>query len=54
VVATLLLAAQGDVTGEAATPPFSGPNGRKFRAYDKRTGAIVSELQLPPLRPAAC
>ena len=47
VTPTLLLAAQGDVVGEAATPPFGGPNGRRFRAYDKKTGAVVWELELP-------
>ncbi|HEY7172412.1 MAG TPA: hypothetical protein VH417_16280 [Vicinamibacterales bacterium] len=44
---TLLLAAQGDITGEAATPPFGGPGDKKFRAYDKATGAVIAELQLP-------
>jgi quinoprotein glucose dehydrogenase len=44
---TLLLAVQGDVTGEAATPPFGGPNGRRFQAYDKKTGAVVFEMELP-------
>jgi quinoprotein glucose dehydrogenase len=47
VTPTLLLAAQGDIFGEAATPPFGGPNGRKFRAYDKNTGAVVWEMELP-------
>jgi quinoprotein glucose dehydrogenase len=44
---TLLLAVQGDVTGEAATPPFGGPNGKRFRAYDKKSGAVVFEMALP-------
>jgi quinoprotein glucose dehydrogenase len=47
VTPTLLFAAQGDVTGEAAVPPFGGPNGRKFRAYDKVSGAVLWEMELP-------
>jgi quinoprotein glucose dehydrogenase len=44
---TLLLAAQGDDAGEAATPPFGGTSSLKFRAYDKATGAVIKELDLP-------
>jgi quinoprotein glucose dehydrogenase len=47
VTPTLLLAAQGDIIGEAATPPFGGQGDRKFRAYDKATGAVLAEIQLP-------
>jgi len=47
VTPTLLFAAQGDVTGEAATPPFGGPGDRKFRAYDKASGAVLWEMDLP-------
>jgi quinoprotein glucose dehydrogenase len=47
VTPTLLLAAQGDDAGEAATPPFGGTSGLKFRAYDKASGAVIKELDLP-------
>jgi quinoprotein glucose dehydrogenase len=47
VTPTLLLAAHGDIIGEAATPPFGGAGDKKFRAYDKATGAVVAEIQLP-------
>src|SRR5262249_61353210 len=47
VTPTLLLAAQGDIIGEAATPPFGGAGDKKFRAYDKATGAVIAEIQLP-------
>jgi quinoprotein glucose dehydrogenase len=47
VTPTLLLAAQGDAGGEAATPPFGGTSGQKLRAYDKATGAVIRELDLP-------
>ncbi len=43
VTKTLLLA--GDGNGLFATPPGAG--GPMFRAYDKRTGAVVFELKLP-------
>ena len=43
VTKTLLFAGEG--FGGFAAPPGSG--GRNFRAYDKRTGAVVAELTLP-------
>ena len=43
VTKTLLMAGEG--SGLYATPPGSG--GPMFRAYDKRTGAIVGEVRLP-------
>jgi quinoprotein glucose dehydrogenase len=43
VTKTLLFAGEG--AGVFATPPgMGGPN---FRAYDKKTGAIISEFTLP-------
>lgn len=47
VTPTLLLAVQGDAGGEAATPAFGGNSGQKFRAYDKATGAVIREIDLP-------
>jgi quinoprotein glucose dehydrogenase len=47
VTPTLLFAAQGDANGEAATPPFGASGSHKFRAYDKATGAVIRELDLP-------
>jgi quinoprotein glucose dehydrogenase len=47
VTPTLLLAVQGDAGGEAATPAFGGDSGQKFRAYDKATGAVIREIDLP-------
>ena len=47
VTPTLLLAAQGDAGGEAATPAFGGTGSHKFRAYDKATGAVIREIDLP-------
>jgi hypothetical protein len=29
------------------TPPGGGTNGNRIRAYDKQSGAVVSEFQLP-------
>ncbi len=43
VTKTLLFAGEG--SGLFATPP--GMGGSKFRAYDKKTGAIISEFNLP-------
>lgn len=43
VTKSLLFAGEG--SGLYAMPPESG--GNKFRAYDKRTGEIVSEFELP-------
>jgi quinoprotein glucose dehydrogenase len=43
VTKTLLFAGEG--SGLFATPP--GMGGPKFRAYDKKTGAIISEFTLP-------
>ena len=43
VTKTLLFAGEG--AGLYATPPESG--GNKLRAYDKRTGEIISEFELP-------
>jgi quinoprotein glucose dehydrogenase len=42
---TLLFVSQGDAI-MVATPP-SGANGRMLRVHDKRTGAVLHELQLP-------
>ena len=43
VTKTLLFAGEGG--GLFAVPPFAG--GPMFRAYDKTTGAVVSEFKLP-------
>jgi quinoprotein glucose dehydrogenase len=43
---TLLLVGQGD-TIMVRTPPGGGGNGNKIRAYDKQTGAVLGEVQLP-------
>ena len=45
VTPTLLFVSQGD-TIMVATPP-SGANGKKLRAYDKKTGAVLWEVELP-------
>ena len=29
------------------TPPGGGTNGNRIRAYDKQSGSVVGELQLP-------
>jgi quinoprotein glucose dehydrogenase len=47
VTPTLLFAAQGDTGGEAATPPFGGTGSQKLRAYDKASGALIGEMDLP-------
>jgi quinoprotein glucose dehydrogenase len=47
VTKTLLFVSEGDQS-MIDMPPGSGPGaGRKFRAYDKSTGAIVWEMELP-------
>jgi quinoprotein glucose dehydrogenase len=43
---TLLFVSQGDSI-MIRTPPGGGNNGNKIRAYDKKTGAVLSEVQLP-------
>jgi hypothetical protein len=43
---TLLFVGQGDPI-MIRTPPGGGNNGRKIRAYDKATGEVVGEVQLP-------
>jgi quinoprotein glucose dehydrogenase len=45
VTPTLLFVSQGDSI-MVATPP-SGANGKKLRAYDKTSGALVAEIELP-------
>jgi glucose dehydrogenase len=47
VTKTLLFVSEGDPS-MVFTPPGGGPDaGTKFRAYDKATGAVVWETQLP-------
>jgi quinoprotein glucose dehydrogenase len=43
---TLLFVSQGDSI-MVRTPPGGGVNGNRIRAYDKQTGAVVWEMQLP-------
>jgi glucose dehydrogenase len=43
---TLLFVSQGDPI-MIRTPPGGGTNGNRIRAYDKQSGAVVSEFQLP-------
>jgi quinoprotein glucose dehydrogenase len=43
---TLLFVSQGDPI-MIRTPPGGGTNGNRIRAYDKQSGAVVSEVQLP-------
>ena len=45
VTKTLLFLGEGANVGAAFLPPGSG--GKMFRAYDKATGAVVAELELP-------
>ncbi len=37
----------GDAGGEAGTPPFGAAGDRSLRAYDKATGAIIWQMELP-------
>jgi quinoprotein glucose dehydrogenase len=43
---TLLFVSQGDPI-MVRTPPMGHPFGNKLRAYDKKSGKVVSEFQLP-------
>jgi glucose dehydrogenase len=43
---TLLFGSQGDPI-MIRTPPGGGSNGNRIRAYDKQSGAVLSEFQLP-------
>ena len=45
VTKTLVLLGEGANVGAAFLPPGSG--GKMFRAYDKATGAVVGEIELP-------
>jgi len=45
IMVTKSLMFAGEGAGLFATPPGSG--GNKFRSYDKRTGEIISEFELP-------
>ncbi len=48
VTPTLLFAGEGPNVGLAALTQFwGGPGGKMFRAYDKTTGDVVSEVELP-------
>ena len=48
VTPTLLFAGEGPNVGLAALTQFwGGPGGKMFRAYDKQTGAVVGEIELP-------
>ena len=45
VTETLVFLGEGANVGAAFLPPGSG--GKMFRAYDKATGAVIGELELP-------
>jgi quinoprotein glucose dehydrogenase len=45
VTKTLLFIGEGTGRGAARIPAYGG--GRMFRAYDKRTGKVVFEMELP-------
>ena len=45
VTKTLVFLGEGSNTGVVVLPPGSG--GKLFRAYDKATGEVVSEIELP-------
>ncbi|MCE2541114.1 MAG: pyrroloquinoline quinone-dependent dehydrogenase [Acidobacteria bacterium] len=45
VTKSLVFLGEGANVGAAFLPPFSG--GKMFRAYDKRTGEVVWEMELP-------
>ena len=45
VTKSLVFLGEGANVGAAFLPPFSG--GKMFRAYDKATGAVVWEMELP-------
>ena len=48
VTRSLVFLGEGGNTGVASLPQWwNGPGGKKFRAYDKATGAIVGEIELP-------
>ena len=48
VTPTLLFAGEGPNVGLAARTQFwGGPGGKMFRAYDKTTGAVIGEIELP-------
>ena len=48
VTPTLLFAGEGPNDGLAALTQFwGGPGGKMFRAYDKATGEIIREIELP-------
>ena len=42
---TVFMGEGGNGGGILALPPWGG--GKKFRAFDKETGAVVSEIELP-------
>ena len=48
VTKSLVFLGEGGNTGVSALPQwYNGPGGKMFRAYDKATGAIVWEMELP-------
>ncbi len=48
VTRSLVFLGEGGNTGVATLPQWwNGPGGKKFRAYDKATGAVVWEIELP-------
>ena len=48
VTKSLVFLGEGGNTGVASLPQWwNGPGGKTFRAYDKATGAIVWEMELP-------
>ena len=44
---TMLIAAQGDANGEAATPAFGAEPTHTLRAYEKTSGRLLAEMELP-------
>ena len=48
VTKSLVFLGEGGNTGVATLPRWwNGPGGKKFRAYDKATGEVVREIELP-------
>ena len=48
VTKSLVFLGEGGNTGVATLPQWwNGPGGKKFRAYDKATGEVVREIELP-------
>ena len=48
VTKSVLFVGEGINAGVSALPaPWGGSGGKQFRAYDKATGAVVGEIELP-------